>query len=128
MTDAQFYTVGRFMLRPPGELHHGDCVGADSQMHDIARMNGWFIVVHPPDNPKLRAFREGDAIWRPLPYLARNSEIVHVADVMLATPAQHEEQRRSGTWSTIRYARKIGTPLVIIWPDGGATQWESETR
>jgi len=29
-----------------------------------------------------------------------------------------EEWRGSGTWATIRYARKVGKPVTIIYPDG----------
>ena len=35
----------------------------------------------------------------------------------LIYPRNHEELR-SGTWMTIRYAKKIGKKLVIIWPNG----------
>jgi hypothetical protein len=35
----------------------------------------------------------------------------------LACPRGYTEELRSGTWATIRYARKTGVPYVIIFPD-----------
>ena len=51
--------------------------------------------------------------------LARNRIIAARCDALLACPAEPDEQLRSGTWSTIRYARKAGKPITIIRPDGG---------
>ena len=45
-------------------------------------------------------------------------EIVDESDTIIAFPASAEEVIRSGTWATIRYARKTKTPLHIILPDG----------
>jgi bifunctional non-homologous end joining protein LigD len=33
-------------------------------------------------------------------------------------PAEPEEQLRSGTWSTVRFAKKQGKPVFVILPDG----------
>ena len=60
-------------------------------------------------------------IRTPRPYLSRNKDIVRETDMLIATPAEAEEQRRSGTWSTIRFARKLGKPVFVIWPDGTVT-------
>ena len=38
--------------------------------------------------------------------------------MMIAAPSEAEEQRRSGTWSTVRFARKQGKPVFVISPDG----------
>lgn len=56
----------------------------------------------------------------PLPYLARNCVIVDEADILLACPKGPEEQR-SGTWATVRYARKQNKRIVIVYPDGTIT-------
>lgn len=54
-------------------------------------------------------------------HLARNRDIVNESGIMLAAPAEMTEQARGGTWYTIKYARKVGKPLVIVLPDGTVT-------
>ena len=39
----------------------------------------------------------------------------------IACPAENKEVMRSGTWATIRYAKRIKKPITIIWPDSGVT-------
>ncbi len=99
-------------------FHHGDCVGADAEAHDIARDLMYHIVGHPPDDDKARAFKEFDDSWDVKPYLTRNREMVDACDVLIATPKGLEEELRSGTWATIRYAKKTHTNIVIIYPPG----------
>ena len=101
---------------PITEVHHGDCVGADEQFHNIAKELGIYIVVHPPSNKRLRAFCDADEVRRPYAYLTRNRHIVDACDRLIATPYELVEVVRSGTWATIRYARKIRKPHGIIYP------------
>lgn len=106
------------------ELHHGDCIGVDEWAHRLLRSRnyGVRIIVHPPDNPGLRAYcDDGDETRVPLPYLERNHRIVDACEVLVAVPYEHEEVLRSGTWTTVRYARERFRPIVIIWPEGRAT-------
>lgn len=100
------------------EFHHGDCVGADAEAHDIAEQMGLFLVVHPPLNGSKRAFKKGHIVRAPLTYLCRNREIVRACDMLLAAPFEFHEQLHSGTWSTIRYALKSRRTYVVIRPDG----------
>lgn len=99
-------------------FHHGDCIGADSEAHDVAERLGAYIVVHPPKNPSKRANRKGDILCPVKPYLRRNHDIVNACDVLIAAPARCVEVMRSGTWATVRYARKQHKPVVILWPQG----------
>jgi hypothetical protein len=103
-----------------GEFHHGDCIGADSEAHDIADACGYGIILHPPTNYSERAWREVPRhMMRPeRPYLDRNRNIVRETASLIAAPAEPEEQLRSGTWSTVRFARKQGKPVFLILPDG----------
>ena len=100
------------------EFHHGDCIGSDSEAHDIAENLGFDIVIHPPTDPRKRAFKKSKRINQPLPYLERNHVIVSETDKLIATPSSRHEQLRSGTWATIRYARKLNRPIHIIFPNG----------
>ena len=87
------------------EVHHGDCLGADTEFHFLAKSRGHRIIVHPPIDPKLRAYCKGDQIREPRPYHERNYDIVHSVDILIACPKQNKEIQRSGTWHTIRTAR-----------------------
>jgi hypothetical protein len=97
------------------ELHHGDCVGWDKQAHDAAKAMGIRTVAHPPSNPSMRAYCEADDVRAPLPYLDRNKAIVAACDRLVAAPDRPEETR-SGTWSTVRHARREGVKgWVLSW-------------
>lgn len=104
------------LFQPGSEFHHGDCIGSDSAAHDCARE--YRIVVHPPTNPAKRAFRIGDEIHIELPYLVRNRNIVDQTELLIAMPSTTYERLRSGTWSTVRYARKQNRIIIKIFPDG----------
>jgi len=100
------------------EFHHGDCVGADQQLFEVATILGFTTVAHPwPDGPK-RAHTDSDVIlpWRD--YMDRNEDIAFVCDELIATPKESTEQQRSGTWSTVRRARRFHKPITIVLPSG----------
>lgn len=108
-------------IQPICWLHHGDCLGADVRAHEIWRMQyAGKIWIHPPKDPKFRAFLQGDMVEKHKDYLVRNRDIVDRSDFMVFTPKGPEETR-SGTWSTWRYAQKLGRPSVVIMPDAGTT-------
>lgn len=130
MSFAQKRAVRRILFEiDPNKVHHGMCVGADKEFHDIARGMGLYIVGHPgvtkTGKPWNRAECDVDEIEPELPYLDRNLEIARDCHLLLATPKEYEEELRSGTWSTIRRARKLERMLIIIYPNG--TMWEERT-
>lgn len=98
------------------EFHFGDCVGADAEAAEIAYRLGYFLVSHPPFDPSARAFTKADRVWVPKTYLQRNHDIVDATDMLIATPRTSKEVQRSGTWATIRYARKLGRGICILNP------------
>lgn len=118
MRSAQLATFARILQSRFGEFHHGDCIGSDKQSHEVARDWGFKIILHPPSNPSKRAFCQADEVREKKPYLDRNKDIVKETEELIATPSGFEEELRSGTWSTVRYARKLGRRVTIIWPDG----------
>lgn len=100
------------------ELHHGDCVGADLTVAEIAAGLGYRVVCHPPVKDELRAFHESTEIRTPHSYFARNRNIVDECDVLLVVPWTMSHQNTGGTWYTHDYAVKHGVPVIIIWPEG----------
>ena len=103
------------------EFHHGDCIGADSDAHNLVVQNMSVIVeihVHPPIKNNKRAFNCGKVLYPAMDYLSRNREIVDLTDILIATPKGFVMENRSGTWYTVRYAGKVGRRILIIFPDG----------
>lgn len=105
-------------LLQPTEFHHGDCIGSDAQANDLVLecYPSCSIIVHPPDNNGRRAFCLGTTILEPEPYLIRNQAIVDATDALAATPKTRREEQRSGTWSTVRYARTLKKPIHVLYP------------
>ena len=103
----------------PVEAHHGDCIGADYTFHAICLELGIPVIIHPPESDKARAFCEGwEDMMEDKPYLVRNKDIVNVSDIVVACPPTFVELKRSGTWSTWRYAKKNGKETYIVFPNG----------
>lgn len=101
------------------EFHHGDCIGADEQAHRIAEMHGLYRIIHPPlDNSRRAWCKDAALVHEPRAYLDRNRDIVRASEILIATPAQEREMIRSGTWSTVRYARKLRRVRYIVMPNG----------
>lgn len=121
MTDAQIEVVELLMENMPAVLyaHHGDCIGADAQFDSIAQKKGFDIIQHPPRNASKRAWCEDWSVMSDEEdYMIRNQAIVDSCERMIATPGGFDEELRSGTWATIRRARKANRDLTIIYPDG----------
>lgn len=120
MTSVQLEACRALLLRlSPRECHHGDAIGADAQAHEIALAQKVRIIVHPPSRSSSRAFCSGDESRDELPYMARNRAIVDETDLLIAAPAgPAADAPHSGTWRTVRYAQRIGRPVVIIHPTG----------
>lgn len=121
MTPAQERTFKDLIIRlSPLEFHHGDCIGADLHAHYVIRycFPNVKIIVHPPDDSSKRAFAQGHSKYIPKPYLERNKAIVNTTNILIAVPKTEEEILRSGTWSTVRYAKKLNRKVYIINPNG----------
>jgi hypothetical protein len=118
MTRVQRQTVKALLMSGRAtEFHHGDCVGADAEAHDVARELRLWVVVHPPTNIEKRAFRQGDETQPPRTYLTRNMRIVDDTEKIIAAP-DGPERTRSGTWYTIRYAKSQNKPVSVVYPSG----------
>lgn len=108
------------------EYHMGDCEGSDYQtgviIHTISPKTK--IHLHPPNSPNHRGFFGIDQVvveHPEKPPLERNHDIVDalkgVGDYLVATP-KGEEIVRSGTWATVRYAKKKHKQIYVIYPTG----------
>lgn len=105
----------------PSEWHHGCCIGSDSELHELLLVRRGVIIHHPPINTTKKAFckmRIGDTVLPAKDYIIRNHDIVDSSSVLFATPNSLEETLRSGTWATVRYAKRIGQKVVVVYPDG----------
>jgi hypothetical protein len=136
MTLDQKRMLRAFLLEAAycNQFHHGCCVGADDDANEIVRPLGYQVTLHPPtdrkkvpehlirvlDDPEL-ALDEGYTVLDPKPYLERNKEIVRASSLLIAAPKSSREEQRSGTWSTVRYARTLRKAIIIINPDGDVT-------
>lgn len=110
MSYSQVDWFGGFILRNnPSFFHHGICIGSDFQAHNIVRslLPKCVIVGHPPTNTSKMALGvRCDIMREPKPYLERNHDIVDESERFVGMPRYAYEELRSGTWATIRYARR----------------------
>jgi len=126
MTDEQKATVEKILRKiRPAWIVHGDCVGADTDFHNIAEAlrrefnyDHFRIRVRPCDHESRAWNQNYDEICEVRPPLSRNKDIVHDGSILIATPLQQGEIRRSGTWHTIRFAKGLTQPVAIVWPNG----------
>jgi len=101
------------------EFHHGMCIGADTEAHEIVRLGFANIKIHGhpgfPEDHATRGVKDADVdILHPiLAPLTRNLEIVHGTRLMFFAPTFPEKQR-SGTWATLRFCRRKKLPIVVL--------------
>jgi len=102
------------------EFHHGDCIGADADACEVVKkcFPETEVHRHPPEHSAKRAFTEADVDYPKKRYLDRNQDIVDACDILIAAPAEIDEKLRSGTWATVRRARKAHKDLLLIYPSG----------
>lgn len=121
MTGLQKNAVKTILNNFDGKtFHHGDCIGADEEAHYIADELGYEIHIYPPLDDKYVAHCRGYVRYVKRAYLERNQMIVRATNLLIATPKEFTEQRRSGTWATIRYARHLKKNIIIVYPDGNS--------
>lgn len=89
--------------------------------HVIRAPSGLFCNRDLTDAVEREAVEGGRAVveWvtgrgRESAYLVRDRMIVDGSDVLLAFPRSPVERRRSGTWYTVRYARRTAVPVRLF--------------
>jgi len=127
MTSKQYQTVVRLLGElKPDTVVHGDCYGSDTDFHKICmKIKGGILGNNPPSivirpsNLSTRAHNDGADIIHPEKApLNRDLDIAQNCDKLIATPRQDTEVLRSGTWTTIRYARRFGKVIYIVKTNG----------
>lgn len=105
------------------EFHHGDCIGSDKQAHEIVdhfrkdSQKDIKIIGHPPKSQKTRAYCDFDIEMIPDTFYNRNHHIIEATDIFVANP-DVSERVKSGTWDSIRYARRMKKSVYIIHKSG----------
>jgi hypothetical protein len=130
LTPQQRAALPSVLAALPERVLHGGAEGADTEFHNILRKidSTVAIEVYPASLARQRTWVTLRAPeiqtfilhWE-LP-LERNRLIAARCDHLLACPAEPTEQLRSGTWTTVRYARAAGKPITILNPDGSVTE------
>ena len=131
MTVEQMESIDRWVTELGWweEFHHGCCVGADKDVEAVfhssrVSKSDQQVHAHPSDMPAMTVRNLvdfADVKHKPKPPLERNRDIVNACDVLLVCPKGPEELR-SGTWSTVRFARQCGKRVVVFWPDGSISE------
>lgn len=127
MSDFQKETLRELLeaiRQTAGRFHHGDCIGADAEAHQIAREVGYDCVIHPPLIATKRAFCSDAEVLPEKEYRDRNQAIVDATMILIAAPRTDHEQRRSGTWQTVRYAGRCQREVIVLL----RTQQEGTTK
>jgi hypothetical protein len=98
------------------EFHHGNCIGVDTELANLVSRLHPNCIIH--SHPPLEKARQGDfvsdVVHKPADFLYRNHRIVDAVQLLLALPKEPQEVMRSGTWATVRYARKTNVPRLIL--------------
>ena len=125
MTEHQRDVFTRFLKggNPYDVLIHGGCVGADDEADQAAATLKLYRIIYPAiTNTELRITHatlrgRGPCMFgMPRLPLERNKDIVNEGAFLVACPKENTEILRSGTWATVRYARKIGKRVTVILP------------
>ena len=107
------------------ELHHGCCIGGDTQLAKLAWALGIPLHAHPPIDKKLVdtwCLDHWSQIYPDKGYHQRNRDIVDASSDLLGCPKQPKDPGFGGTWYTIRYALRQ-RKLVLINPRVGERVW-----
>lgn len=112
-------------MRRLSRILHGGCIGADVEFHAILAAMHLLsrVEVYPSNMPDMVAALADDdliaEVHPPMDPIERNKLMVMRAHSLLAAPREFREVvRGSGTWATVRAARRKGIPVLIVYPDG----------
>lgn len=121
LTSNQLVAV-RFLLQGFGvvEVHHGDELGADEDIHRLADGLRAWRMVHPRcDGPDGAGFQR-DVVFPPRPYPRSDHEIVDAAGAVILAPAVifPDGDTSPRTVEALRYGRSKNRTIVVVTPTG----------
>lgn len=128
----------RYRARLLTRLRHGLCVGADAEIHAIARATETsgceLYVIGMPGPPSewscdSSIVNDCDEVRPVMAHMRRNRAIVDESHIMIAAPSMSQRAideleafpQTGGTFRTIGMARHAGLPLAIVFSCG--TEW-----
>lgn len=102
---------------------HGGAQGADEQADTVAAglIDPWNIEIFPGNEDRQRYWQckmPRRQVHQWIAPLDRNRLVANACHVLIAAPRTASEEARSGTWTTVRYARRMRIRHVLVWPDG----------
>lgn len=138
LTHAQNVALLAFLLGvKPDTVLHGGCCGGDATCHNmVVRSVPSVLLIHVYPGVDFNGrspyaatdlLQESDATDRrliimvdePQPYATRNARIAQDCALLVACPGSEAPNlRRGGTWQTVRLARAMDKPRIIIYPSG----------
>ncbi len=111
---------------------HGLALGADKDFHQICREFSVPLFGFPSTLRSKQAILPISDFIQVFPEkypLDRNRDMIDFAvlssgsdSLLIACPKGESEEVRSGTWTTVRYARASSITIVFIWPSDGAVE------
>jgi hypothetical protein len=129
MTPRQHSIVKQILEEfEPSEVHHGGCIGADQEFHELCIymlvpvIHIWLSNLKHSQAAILGSSAVRTIIHAEQPPLDRNWDIVREADLVVACPESAVESLRSGTWATVRYADQLNKTIKVIKPYDDDTQ------
>lgn len=97
----------------PTEVHHGDCLGADEEFHNIATRLNLYTASHPQKDEELKANCMANHINLAKSKERANRDLVKVCELLLAAP-DVPEGHFDPTWMVIRTAKRTGRAVVVF--------------
>jgi hypothetical protein len=134
-TAEQKSALGRLLVQlRPAEVHHGNCVGADTECAEIAAalVPRPKIIAHPgtsanhDDHELLGRCPHNDEVLAAKTHFARNRALVDLLvgneDLLIVAPFDPTPVTLGGTAYTVTYCGKRAKKFVVIWPAGHITE------
>lgn len=128
----------RRLIQPGDQFVAGGAYGVDTYVarHAVGVLGfnarDCALFLPAADYNEIVALGFSEAGWRlvhckrgktpPDSYMKRNDALVAFADVLWAFPRSAREEQRSGTWATVRRARKRGR-TIYVFPLDGSPPW-----